>query len=183
MYKQSCVLVVGLVSGSGSAGKVRGHSKATRPLPASQSEQRLWWTANDRVAWWPLMKGPPLASSLNNSAGGKMADIQHCRDGEKEGEGRDGCRGRQMREWAELWFLHWRQGKGKNVKLENTCLFKKKKRKRMKPGIFSHSGSKLQKWPMWPEGGFTLLFKLKYHNCCMDFQIWRTHSFPTHDKL
>lgn len=47
------------------------------------------------------MEGPPLASSLNNSAGGKMADIQHCRDGEKEGEGRGGCRGtgRQMREW------------------------------------------------------------------------------------
>lgn len=27
------------------------------------------------------MEGPPLASSLNNSAGGKMADIQQCRDG------------------------------------------------------------------------------------------------------
>jgi len=27
--------------------------------------------------------GATLASSLNNSAGSKMANIQHCRDGEK----------------------------------------------------------------------------------------------------
>lgn len=44
------------------------------------------------------MEGPPLASSLNNSAGGKMADFQHCRDGAKEGEGREGCRDRETNE-------------------------------------------------------------------------------------
>lgn len=54
------------------------------------------------------MEVPPLASSLNNSAGGKMADIQHCRDGVEEGECRDGCRsrGRQIRDWGGIvaWY-------------------------------------------------------------------------------
>lgn len=49
------------------------------------------------------MEVPPLASLLNNSTGSKMADIQHCRDGVKEGEGveMDAETGRQMREWVE----------------------------------------------------------------------------------
>lgn len=36
------------------------------------------------MAQWPLMEVPPLASPLNNSARGKMANIQHCRVGEQE---------------------------------------------------------------------------------------------------
>lgn len=43
------------------------------------------------------MESPPLASSLNSSTGGKMANIQQCRGGEKEVEGRDGCRDRERK--------------------------------------------------------------------------------------
>lgn len=46
------------------------------------------------------MEVPPLVSSLNNSAEGKMADIQHCRGSEEEEEYRDGCRSTD-REWME----------------------------------------------------------------------------------
>lgn len=69
------------------------------------------------------MEVPPLASSLNNSAGGKMADIQHCGDGEEDGECRYGCRsrGRQIREWVELWYGTIKT-KSKQVELVNICL-------------------------------------------------------------
>lgn len=62
------------------------------PGQAANQRKGFAGAANSRVAWWPLMEVPPLASSLNNSAGGKMADIQHCRHKQEEGEGRDGCR-------------------------------------------------------------------------------------------
>lgn len=70
--------------------------------PASQSERRLRRPTNSGEAWWPLMEVPPLASSLNNSAGGKMADIQRWRREQEEGEGRRLPEPRrQMREWVE----------------------------------------------------------------------------------
>lgn len=49
------------------------------------------------------MEVPPLASSLHNSAGGKMADIQRWRHEQEEGEGRVRLQEprRQMREWVE----------------------------------------------------------------------------------
>lgn len=62
------------------------------PGQAANQRKGSAGAANSRVAWWPLMEVPPLASSLNNGAGGKMADIQHCRHGQEVGEGRDGCR-------------------------------------------------------------------------------------------
>lgn len=88
------VCVDGLVRTLGSAAKVGGNNKASRPLPASQSEGRLWWTASGKVARWPLMERPPLALSLNNTTRGKMADIQHCRVEEKEVE----CKAHKERE-------------------------------------------------------------------------------------
>lgn len=75
----------------GSEGHIEQQSYEA-PGQAANQRKGSAGAANSRVAWWPLMEVPPLASSLNNSAGGKMADIQHCRHEQEEGEGGDGCR-------------------------------------------------------------------------------------------